>query len=65
MKEDHHLKFSQYFKFLTLNRGEGGIFGKSRGAMAPPPSAYGDELVVATKKHMFLASLNTFKNIHI
>ena len=43
MKEGHHLKFTQYLKILTLNRGGGGIFGKSKGAMAPrtpPPSAY-------------------------
>ena len=30
MKRGHHLKFTQYFKILTLYSGEGGIFGKSR-----------------------------------
>ena len=57
-----------YIYFLTLNRGEWGILGKSRGAMAPltpPPSAYGDKLVVANKKYMFLVSLNIFNNICI
>ena len=34
MKGGHHLKFTQYLKILTLNRGRGGIFGKSRGAIA-------------------------------
>ena len=42
MKGDYHLKFTQYLKLLTLNKGRGCIFGKSRGAMAPSPphSAY-------------------------
>ena len=39
MKGGHHLIFTQYFIILTLTRGEGGIFGKSRGVMVPtrPP----------------------------
>ena len=37
MKGGYHLKFTQYLKILTLNRGGGGIFGKSTGAMVPPP----------------------------
>jgi len=40
MKRGRHLKFTQYFKFLTLNRGGGGIFEKSKGAMDPSPSTY-------------------------
>ena len=36
MKGGHHLKFTQYFKCLTLNRGKGDIFGRFSGAMGPP-----------------------------
>ena len=34
MKGGYHLIFTQYFIILTLTKGRGGIFGKSRGAMA-------------------------------
>ena len=42
MKGSHHLKFTQYLKNLSLNKGGWGIFGKSKGAMAlgSPHSAY-------------------------
>ena len=33
MKGCYHLKFTQYFKILTLNRGEWGIFLKIRGPL--------------------------------
>ena len=35
MKGGHHLKFTQYFKCLTLNRGKGDIFGRFSGAIGP------------------------------
>ena len=36
MKVSHHLKFIQYFKILTLNRGGRCIFRKSREGHGPP-----------------------------
>ena len=32
MKGGYHLKFTQYFKILTLNRGEWGMFFENPGA---------------------------------
>ena len=36
MKVSHHLKFTQYFKILTLNRGGRCIFRKCREGHGPP-----------------------------
>ena len=64
MKGGHHLKFTQYFKCLTLNRGKGDIFGRFSGAMGPPsPLPLPVPMCVCVCVCVYLTFLSTYLNL--
>ena len=63
MKGDYHLKFTQYLKLLTLNKGRGCIFGKFRGPWPPAPLTLHMRGVFSMQRTWFLDPLCHLPNM--